>query len=37
VGFGILDGNTIKNLTEVLSVEQVLSENLITLNTSTQV
>jgi hypothetical protein len=37
VGFGILDGNTIKGLTEVLSVEQVLSENLITLNTSTQV
>jgi hypothetical protein len=37
VGFGNLDDNPIKGLIGVLSVEQVLSANLIGFNTSEQV
>jgi hypothetical protein len=37
VGFGGLDDNPIKELTSVLSVEQVLSAKLIGFNTSEQV
>jgi hypothetical protein len=32
-GFGVLDDNTFKGLIRILSVEQVLSEKLIRLNT----
>ena len=33
MGFGVLDDNTIKGLTEVLSVEQVLCDKLTRINT----
>jgi hypothetical protein len=33
VGFGVLDDNAIKGLIRVLSVKQVISENLTRLNT----
>jgi hypothetical protein len=33
MGFGVLDDSTIKGLTEVLSVEQVLCEKLTRINT----
>jgi hypothetical protein len=37
VGFGSLNDNPIKGLIGVLSVEQVLSANLVEFNTSIQV
>jgi hypothetical protein len=37
VGFGGLDDNLIKGLTDVLSVEHVLNEKLTGFNTSEQV
>jgi hypothetical protein len=37
VGFGVLDDNTIKGLTKVLSVEHVLSEKTKRFNTWRQI